>query len=186
MKHISYLSQPIHCLCEHIYKHVVIVCDGNTSNLRQTFQRHISEHGDIKELETTNKDITKEYRSRVPWVITLCSSEKTECFSRLQLYGWRLSQAGNQQKLVAASSALNYMVLQSRRYSSHPPTMKTSNPANTLSMVPSTAITWLTYSWSWALLGELPILQPLKNFPAFHGTQRFSTVFARALHWPLS
>jgi hypothetical protein len=38
-------------MCEHIYEHVVIVCDSNTCNLRQTFQRHIPEHGDKKELE---------------------------------------------------------------------------------------------------------------------------------------
>jgi hypothetical protein len=43
---------------------------------------------------------------------------------------------------------------------------------------------WLvpTYLRSWALLGEPPIVQPLKNFPAFHGTRRFNTVFTRALH----
>jgi glutamate/tyrosine decarboxylase-like PLP-dependent enzyme len=29
-------------------------------------------------------------------------------------------------------------------------------------------------------------VQPLKNFPAFHGTRRFNTVFTRALHWSLS
>jgi hypothetical protein len=43
-----------------------------------------------------------------------------------------------------------------------------------------------TYSWSWALLEELPILQLLKNFPAFYGNWRFITVFTRVLHWPLS
>jgi hypothetical protein len=26
------------------------------------------------------------------------------------------------------------------------------------------------YSWSWALLEKLPIVQPLKNFPTFYGT----------------
>jgi hypothetical protein len=35
----------------------------------------------------------------------------------------------------------------------------------------------LTYSQSWALLEEPPIVQPLKNFPAFYGTRRFNTVF---------
>jgi hypothetical protein len=40
-----------------------------------------------------------------------------------------------------------------------------------------------TYSWSWALLEEPPILQLLKNFPAFYGTRSFITVFTRALHW---
>jgi hypothetical protein len=39
----------------------------------------------------------------------------------------------------------------------------------------------LTHSRSWALLEE-----PLKNFPAFHGTERFNTVFTRALHWSVS
>jgi hypothetical protein len=43
----------------------------------------------------------------------------------------------------------------------------------------------LTHSWSWALLEKPPIVQPLKNFPAFYGTQRFITVFTRALHWSL-
>jgi hypothetical protein len=41
-------------------------------------------------------------------------------------------------------------------------------------------------SWSWALLEKPPIVQPLKNFPAFYGTHRFITVFTRALHWSLS
>jgi hypothetical protein len=31
----------------------------------------------------------------------------------------------------------------------------------------------LTYLRSWALLEEPPIVQPLKNFPAFYGTHRF-------------
>jgi hypothetical protein len=44
----------------------------------------------------------------------------------------------------------------------------------------------LTSSRSWALLEEPPIVQPLKNFPAFYGTRRFNTVFTRALHWSLS
>jgi hypothetical protein len=43
----------------------------------------------------------------------------------------------------------------------------------------------LTYSWSWALLEKLPIVQPLKNFPAFYGTRMFITAFTRALHWSL-
>jgi hypothetical protein len=38
----------------------------------------------------------------------------------------------------------------------------------------------------WALLEEPLIGQPVKNFPAFHGAQRFNTVFTRALHWSLS
>jgi hypothetical protein len=44
---------------------------------------------------------------------------------------------------------------------------------------------YLTHSWSWALLEKLSIMQLLKNFPAFYGTQRFITVFTRALHWSL-
>jgi hypothetical protein len=44
----------------------------------------------------------------------------------------------------------------------------------------------LTYPRSWALLEEPPIVQPLKNFPAFYGTRKFNTVFTRALHWSLS
>jgi hypothetical protein len=43
-----------------------------------------------------------------------------------------------------------------------------------------------TYTRSWALLEKPPILQPLKNFPAFYGAQSFNTVFTRALHWSLS
>jgi hypothetical protein len=46
--------------------------------------------------------------------------------------------------------------------------------------------TYLTHSWSWALLEKLPIVQLLKNFPAFYGTRRFITVFTRALHRSLS
>jgi hypothetical protein len=47
---------------------------------------------------------------------------------------------------------------------------------------------WLafTHSRSWALLEKLPIVEPLKNFPAFYGTQRFITMFTRALHRSLS
>jgi hypothetical protein len=44
----------------------------------------------------------------------------------------------------------------------------------------------LTYLRSWAVLEKPPIVQSLKNFPAFYGTQRFNTVFTRALHWSLS
>jgi hypothetical protein len=35
-------------------------------------------------------------------------------------------------------------------------------------------------------LEKLPVVQPLKKFPAFYGTRRFITVFSRALHWSLS
>jgi hypothetical protein len=44
----------------------------------------------------------------------------------------------------------------------------------------------LTHSHSWALLKNSPIEKPLKNFPAFYRTQRFITVFKRALPWSLS
>jgi hypothetical protein len=44
----------------------------------------------------------------------------------------------------------------------------------------------LTHSWSWALLEKLPIVQLLKNFPAFYWTRRFITAFTRALPWSLS
>jgi hypothetical protein len=44
----------------------------------------------------------------------------------------------------------------------------------------------LTYSRSWALLERPPIVQPLKNFSAFHGTRRLNTMFTRALLWSLS
>jgi hypothetical protein len=44
----------------------------------------------------------------------------------------------------------------------------------------------LTYSRSWALLEEAPIVQPLKNFTAFYGTRRFNTMFTRALLDPYS
>jgi hypothetical protein len=33
---------------------------------------------------------------------------------------------------------------------------------------------------------KLTVAQLLKNFPTFYGTQRFITVFTRALHWFLS
>jgi hypothetical protein len=36
------------------------------------------------------------------------------------------------------------------------------------------------------LLEKLPIVQPLKNFPAFYGTRRFITALKTALHWSLS
>jgi hypothetical protein len=44
----------------------------------------------------------------------------------------------------------------------------------------------LAHSWSWALLEKPPIVQLIKNFPAYYGTRRFITVFTRALHWSLS
>jgi hypothetical protein len=43
-----------------------------------------------------------------------------------------------------------------------------------------------THSWSWAPLEKQPIVQLLRNFPAYYGTRRFITVFTRALHWSLS
>jgi hypothetical protein len=44
----------------------------------------------------------------------------------------------------------------------------------------------LTSLRSWALLEKLPIVQPLKNFPAFYGTGKCITVFTRVLHLSLS
>jgi hypothetical protein len=38
---------------------------------------------------------------------------------------------------------------------------------------PTLCIYLLTYLRSWALLEKLPIVQPLKNFPAFYGTRSF-------------
>jgi hypothetical protein len=43
-----------------------------------------------------------------------------------------------------------------------------------------------THSWSWALLEKSPIVQLLKNFPAFYRTRMFITASTRALHWSLS
>jgi hypothetical protein len=43
-----------------------------------------------------------------------------------------------------------------------------------------------THSWSWALLEKPPIVQLLKNFPAFYETRKFIIVFTRALHLSLS
>jgi hypothetical protein len=37
-----------------------------------------------------------------------------------------------------------------------------------------------------ALLEKPPIVQLLKNFPAFYGNRRFITVFIKTLHWSLS
>jgi hypothetical protein len=44
----------------------------------------------------------------------------------------------------------------------------------------------ITHSRSWAILDKLPIVPPLKNFPALYGTRRFITALTRALHWSLS
>jgi hypothetical protein len=44
----------------------------------------------------------------------------------------------------------------------------------------------LSHSWSWALLENSPIVEPLKNFPAFYRTRKFITVITRALQWSLS
>jgi hypothetical protein len=35
-------------------------------------------------------------------------------------------------------------------------------------------------------LEKPPVVQLLKNFPPFYGTQRFITMFTRVLQWPLS
>jgi hypothetical protein len=44
----------------------------------------------------------------------------------------------------------------------------------------------LAHSWSWALPEKPPVVQLLKNFPAFYGARRFITVFTRAIYWFLS
>jgi hypothetical protein len=56
----------------------------------------------------------------------------------------------------------------------------------TMLALPWTRTYLLTYLRSWALLEKPPIVQPLKNFPAFYETRRFNAVFTRALHWSLS
>jgi hypothetical protein len=43
----------------------------------------------------------------------------------------------------------------------------------------------IIYLRSGALLEKLSIVQPLRNFPAVYGTQKFIAVFTRALHWSL-
>jgi hypothetical protein len=45
---------------------------------------------------------------------------------------------------------------------------------------------WLTNFIEQVLLEMLTVTQLIKKFPAFHGTQRFITVFTRACHWSLS
>jgi hypothetical protein len=45
---------------------------------------------------------------------------------------------------------------------------------------------YFTHSWSWALLEKLPIVQLLKNFPAFYETRRFIIAVTRTFHWSLS
>jgi hypothetical protein len=44
----------------------------------------------------------------------------------------------------------------------------------------------LTHSWSWALLENPRIMQPLKNFPEFYETRRFIRALHRSLSWPRS
>jgi hypothetical protein len=48
------------------------------------------------------------------------------------------------------------------------------------------SVTKLKTSCTWALLEKLPIVHPLRNLLAFHGTRRLITVFTRVLHWSLS
>jgi hypothetical protein len=50
---------------------------------------------------------------------------------------------------------------------------------------PSDLLYSLTHSWSWALIEKLPIVQPLKNFPAFYGTRRFITTLLLKLTYIL-
>jgi hypothetical protein len=40
---------------------------------------------------------------------------------------------------------------------------------------------WLIH-WNWALVEKSPVMQLLKNFPAFYRTRRFITALTRALH----
>jgi hypothetical protein len=40
--------------------------------------------------------------------------------------------------------------------------------------------------WSWVILENARVSQPLKNFPTFDGTRRFITLFIRAPPWSLS
>jgi hypothetical protein len=42
------------------------------------------------------------------------------------------------------------------------------------------------HSRNWGLLEKPPIVQLLKNFPAFYGTRKFIMLLTRALHWSLS
>jgi hypothetical protein len=51
---------------------------------------------------------------------------------------------------------------------------------------PTDCVYLLLYFRRWALLEKLPIVQPIKNFPAFYETRSFITMFTRALHWSLS
>jgi hypothetical protein len=46
-------------------------------------------------------------------------------------------------------------------------------------------ICMLAYLRSRTIIEKLLIVQLLKNFPAFYGSQKFITVFTRALHWSL-
>jgi hypothetical protein len=44
----------------------------------------------------------------------------------------------------------------------------------------------MNYELHGALLEKPPVVQLLKNFSAFYGTQRFITMSTRALPWSLS
>jgi hypothetical protein len=47
-------------------------------------------------------------------------------------------------------------------------------------------ITYLLTPWSRALLEKLNVFQPIKKFPAFHGTRMFITAVTSACHLSLS
>jgi hypothetical protein len=44
----------------------------------------------------------------------------------------------------------------------------------------------MEFTWEQILLDKPPVAQSLKNFQIFYGTQRFITMFTKAIHWFLS
>jgi hypothetical protein len=112
----------------------------------------------------------------------------------LHLQGWRVSQASNKKQPasgVLCSTA--WLILQFGRGRHYRPLehqwtdwMASQPRRQHTSWSPLSESHILTYSHSWALLEKLPIVQPLKNFPAIYGTQRHITLFTRSLHWSLS
>jgi hypothetical protein len=65
------------------------------------------------------------------------------------------------------------------------PVVRVSCGSSWVSSVPPSNAS-LTHSWRWARLEKPPIVQLLKNFPAFYGIRRFITRFTWALRWFLS
>jgi hypothetical protein len=41
-------------------------------------------------------------------------------------------------------------------------------------------------AWNIVLLEKPPVIQPVRKFPSFYGTQRFITMLTKASHWTLS